>query len=133
MTRIIIDTLSYGDPRIKEASERMKQLIQELAIRRWKRMNRELAIAQRPGWFGSIEWRFPTWRSCKRLFNWAVACSTDFARRFPPIVGRGRGVVMNAAVSLRDTLLWLQGRDGEVDPKALRILNAGQARRYSVD
>lgn len=42
-------------------------------------------------------------------------------------------MVMNAAVSLRDTLLWLQGRDGEVDPKALRTLNAGQARHYPVE
>jgi hypothetical protein len=67
------------------------------------------------------------------LFDWRRDCPGDLARRFPPIVGRGRGVVMDAAVSLRDTLLWLQGRDGEVDPEALRTLNAGQARRYSVD
>lgn len=66
-----------------------------------------------------------------RLFDWRRDCPFDFARRFPPIVGPGRGVVVNAAVSLRDTLLWLQGRDAEVNPKALRLLNSGQARRYS--
>lgn len=68
-----------------------------------------------------------------RIFDWSRQCPLDFARPFPPIVGGGRGVVMNAAVSLRDTLLWLQGRDGEVDPKALRTLNAGQARHYPVE
>jgi hypothetical protein len=67
---------------------------------------------------------------------WSLICGDlDRAtgRRFPPVVGDGRGVVMQADVSLRDTLLWLQGRDGEVSPEALRTLNAGQARTYPVE
>lgn len=66
-------------------------------------------------------------------FDWATRCPGDVARAFPPAVGRGRGVVIGAAVSIRDTLLWLQGRDAEVTPEALRILKAGQARTYPVD
>jgi hypothetical protein len=66
----------------------------------------------------------------QRIFDWATRCPRDVMRRVPPLVGGGRGVVMNARIGLRDTLLWLQGRDAEVDPEALRTLNAGQPRTY---
>lgn len=66
-------------------------------------------------------------------FDWATRCPRDVARAFPPVVGRGRGVVMGAAVGIRDTLLWLQGRDAEADPEAVRTLNARQARTYPVE
>lgn len=68
-----------------------------------------------------------------RTFDWSRDCAPDVGRPFPPVIGPGRGIVMNTTISLRDTLLWLQGRDGEVDPKALRALNSGQARRYPLD
>lgn len=129
MTRIIVDTHEYGDPRIRETSERVKRLVQEAAIRRGRRVQRELAATLKPAWLDSVDWSFPTWPTPAAPFDWRRSCPFDLVRRFPPIVGPGRGVVMNAAVSLRDTLLWLQGRDGEVDPKALRILNARQRDR----
>lgn len=65
-------------------------------------------------------------------FDWRSDCP-DLVRRFPPVVGRGRGVVMGAAVGVRDTLLWLQARDAEADPEAVRTLDAGQARTYSAE
>ena len=67
----------------------------------------------------------------RRPFDWRSDCP-DLMRRFPPVVGPGRGVVMGARVGIRDTLLWLQGRDREVDPEALRTLDYGQARTFPV-
>lgn len=37
-------------------------------------------------------------------FDWAKRCPRDVTRPFPPVVGRGRGVVMGVAAGIRDTL-----------------------------
>ena len=72
MARIIVDTHEYGDPRIREASERVRRLIQEAAMRRGRRIHRAIEIAGRPAWLGSIEWPFPTWRVRARPFDWQI-------------------------------------------------------------
>lgn len=71
MLRIIVDTHEYGDPRIREASERVKRLIQEAAMRRGRRFHREAAVAMRPPWLSAIAWPFPMWSVRKRPFDWA--------------------------------------------------------------
>lgn len=63
-----------------------------------------------------------------RPFDWTLDCPADVTRHFPPLVGAGRGHVMQEGTTLRDTLLWLQGRDAEVHPDALRRLNGSGSR-----
>lgn len=70
MNRIVTDTYTYADPRIRQSSERMNWLIQEAAMRRGRRIHREFEIALRPGWLGSINWHFPTFRVRTRPFDY---------------------------------------------------------------
>lgn len=72
MTRIIVDTHAYGDPRIREASERVRDLIRSAAVRRYRRVIREAVVAGQPGWLGPVAWSFPTWRVRRRPFDWMV-------------------------------------------------------------
>lgn len=72
MTRIIVDTHEYGDPRIKEASERVRLLIRAAGLRRVRRQARELQVALRPPWLETIAWPFPTWSVRRRPFDWQI-------------------------------------------------------------
>ena len=80
MPQIIVDTHDYGDPRIKEASERVRLLIRLAALRRARRQMRELAVALRPPWLEAVTWPFPTWRVRKRPFDWQIDGRNEWGR-----------------------------------------------------
>jgi hypothetical protein len=79
---------------VRDFGRQMQAIADVVALsgRRMRRLEREVLIRSRPGWLPALEWSFPT---SPRPFDWFRDCPTDdIAPHFPPVVGRGRGVVM---------------------------------------
>jgi len=71
MTHITIDTLEYGDPRIREASEHVSDSY-AAAFAWFATLGAHMRdVSFTPIWLADVAWPFPTWRVRARPFDWA--------------------------------------------------------------